>query len=149
LPWVFDPHSGGTKIPEAVRERTRRRILAHAEKHYAGRYTSLDIRFRGALCYIDAYVEPDVPKGWPPKDWGETRDEMIDRLQQTPVHLVRLRYFGMDDRWSLAYYTYSNDRYEPCVFRSGEFIGTPEEALDIGSSHLPIAPAARQGYAND
>ncbi len=49
--WVFDPHSGGTKIPEAGRDRIRRRILAHAEKHYAGRYTALDIRFRGALCY--------------------------------------------------------------------------------------------------
>ena len=141
MTWVFDPHSGGMKISETVRDRTRRRILAHAEKHYAGRYTSLDIRFRGALCYIDAYVEPDVPPNWPPKDWGETRDEMIQRLRQTPVHLVRLRYFGADDRWSLAFYTYSNDRYEPCVFRSGEFIGTPEQALDTGSFYLPLDPA--------
>jgi len=149
MPWVFDPHSGGTKIPEGVRERTRRRIFAHAEKHYAGRYTSLNIRFRGVLCYIDAYVEPDVPKGWPPEDWGETREEMIERLRQTPVHLVRLRYFGMEDRWSLAFYTYSNERYEPCVFRSGKFIATPEEALDTGSTYLPIDPALRRGDVDD
>jgi hypothetical protein len=148
MPWVFNPHSGGRKIPEAVRERTRRRILAHAEKHYAGRYTSLDIRFRGALCYIDAYVEPDVPNDWPPKDWGETREEMIERLRRTPVHLVRLRFFG-DDRWSLAYYTYSNERYEPCVFRSGEFIGTPEEAFDIGATYLPLAPGSPQDDADN
>ena len=137
MPRAFDPHSGGTKVPKTVQERTRRRILDYAERKYAGRYNSLEIRFRGALCYIDAYVEPDVAEGWPPKDWGETRDEMIERLRQTPVHLVRLRYFGAEDRWSLAFYTYSNERYEPCVFRSCEFMGTPEEALDVGSFYLP------------
>jgi len=49
MSWVFDPRSGGTKIGEAVRERTRRRILAHAEKHYADRYTSLDVARRGRV----------------------------------------------------------------------------------------------------
>jgi len=39
--WVYDPHSGGVKIPIAVRERTKNRILAHASKHYAGKYTRL------------------------------------------------------------------------------------------------------------
>ena len=39
--WVYDPHSGGVKIPMAVRERTKNRILAHASKHYAGKYTRL------------------------------------------------------------------------------------------------------------
>lgn len=140
MPWVFNPHSGGVKVPEAVRERTRRRIMAHAEKEYKGRYVSLDIRFRGALCYIDAYVEPDVPEGWPPKDWGETHDAMVERLCKTPVHLVRLRYFGGDDRWSLAFFTYSNERYTRCVFHSGSFHGTPEEAFDTGATYLPMVP---------
>ena len=44
--WVYDPHSGGTKIPPAVQERTARRILAYAEAHYAGKYTRIDVRFR-------------------------------------------------------------------------------------------------------
>lgn len=35
MPWVQDPHSGGTKIPEGLKARIKRRILAHAEKHYA------------------------------------------------------------------------------------------------------------------
>ena len=30
MPWVYDPHSGGVKIPPAVQERTRQRILAYA-----------------------------------------------------------------------------------------------------------------------
>ena len=54
MPWVFDPQSGGVKIPPAVQERTRQRILAYAEKHYKGKYTRIDVRFRGPLCYIDA-----------------------------------------------------------------------------------------------
>jgi len=145
MAWVYDPHSGGVRIPKAVQERTRRRILEHAEKKYGGRYISLDIRFRGALCYIDAYVEPDVPKGWPPKSWGETRDEMINRLRKTPLHLVRLRHFGGDDRWSLAFFTYSNERYTPCVFQSGSFEGTPEEAFDTGATYLPMAPTGDKG----
>jgi hypothetical protein len=70
--WVYDPHSGGVKIPEAVRERTRRRILAHAEKHYAGKYTRIDVRFHGQLCYIDAYKEPYVSPGFDPAVFGES-----------------------------------------------------------------------------
>ena len=145
MPWAFDPHSGGVKVPNAVQDRTRQRILVHAEKEYRGRYVSLDIRFRGALCYIDAYVEPDVAESWPPRDWPETRNQMIERLRKTPVHLVRLRYFGADNRWSLAFFTYSNERYTPCVFHSGDFFGTTAEALDIGATYLPAAPTNAKG----
>jgi hypothetical protein len=136
MPWVHDPQSGGVKIPAAVQERTRQLILAHAAKRYTGKYTRLDVRFRGALCYIDAYTEPDVPHDWRPKDWGETREQMIKRLRESPTHLCRLRYFGDEDGWSLAFFTYSNEKYSPCVFRSGGWYGTPEEALDIGATYL-------------
>ncbi|MCX7047008.1 MAG: hypothetical protein NTX50_16155 [Candidatus Sumerlaeota bacterium] len=138
MPWVYDPHSGGVKIPKAVQERTRQRILAHAEKNYRGSYLSLDIRFRGALCYIDAFEEPDVPSDWPPPHWGETREQALQRLRSTPIHLVRLRYFA-EDRWSVAFFTYSNEKYEPSMFPSGSFHGTPEEAFDIGATYLQDA----------
>ena len=57
-------------------------------------------------------------------------------MGQAPTRLVRLRYF-QEDRWSFAYYTYSNDRYEPSMYPLGSFLGTPEEALDIGATYLP------------
>ena len=133
--WMFDPHAGGKKIPPATQEAVRRRILAHAEKHYAGRYTRIDVRFRGALCYIDAYEEPDVGNKHPTADLGETRKEYIERLRNTPTHLCRLRHFDVD-RWSVAFYTYSHERYEPCVFHNGEWLGTPEQAFDIGAVYL-------------
>ena len=136
MPWVFSPHSGGRKIPKLVQERTRQRIVDYAKRKYAGRFTRLDIRFRGQFCYIDAFTEPDLAPGWPPRGWGETRKEMIERLRQTPLHLCRLRYFGREDHWSLDFFTYSNEKYTPCAFRFGEFFGTPEEAFDMGSMYL-------------
>lgn len=122
-------------IPPAVREQTERRIQAHAEKHYKGKYLRLEIRFRGALCYIDAYQEPDVPPGWPPKSWKISRKEFLEQQRNTPIHLCRLRYF-VEDRWSLAFFTYSNEQYTPAVFATGSFFGTPEEAFDIGATYL-------------
>lgn len=134
--WMLDPHSGGVKIPETVKKQVRERIEAYAAKKYKGKYKRLDFRFRGPLCFIDAYLERTLAPGWPPKNFPETRDQMLERLRNTPIHLCRMRYFGNEDRWSLAFFTYSNERYTPCVFRSGEFFGTPEEAFDVGATYL-------------
>jgi hypothetical protein len=134
--WVYNPHSGGIKIPPTVQERAKQRILAHAQKHYSGKYTRLDIRFKKQFCYIDAYIDPQVSPGYPPPDFPETREQFIERLRNTPRHLCRLRYFGNDDSWSLAFYTYSNEKYEPCMFHNGTFHGTPEEAFDISAVYL-------------
>lgn len=134
--WVYDPHSGGVKIPAAVRWRTERRIRAHAEARYAGKFTRLDIRFRGPLCYIDAYTEPEKPSASLLRALGETREQYMRRQRNVPLHLCRLRYFGNEDRWSMAFYTYSNEKYEPCVFINGSFQGTPEEAFETGAIYL-------------
>ncbi|HEV8638652.1 MAG TPA: hypothetical protein VG370_30945 [Chloroflexota bacterium] len=135
--WVFDPGSGGVTIPEPVRRRTEARINRHAEQHFAGRYTRLEIRFRGPFCYVDAFTEPEPPTpDWPPPDWPETRDEYKERLRNTPTHLCRLRYFGDEERWGFAFYTYSNERYELAMFPSGEFLGPPEDAFDVSAMYL-------------
>ena len=131
--WVYDPGAGGVKIPEAVRRRTEQRIRRYAEQRFAGRYTRLEIRFRGKFCYIDAYTEPVDTPGWPPPDWPESREEHLERLRNTPMHLCRLRYFGDEERGGFAFYTYSNDKYELSVFPSGDFHGTPEEAFDTAA----------------
>src|ERR1019366_2385697 len=46
--WTLNPHAGGVPVPDNIKEQTKRRLLAHAEKHYAGRYARLDVRFKGA-----------------------------------------------------------------------------------------------------
>jgi hypothetical protein len=135
MPWVYDPHSGGVPIPAAVKKRTEERIKAYAEKHYDGKYTRLGIRFRGAFCYIDAYVEPPTPSPELLKLTGETLDEHLERMRNMPIHLCRLRHFK-EDSWSLAFYTYSNEKYEPCFFDTGKMEGTPEEGFAVGAVYL-------------
>ncbi len=49
------------------------------------------------------------------------------------THLCRLRFFGDEERWGFAFYTYSNERYQLAAFPSGEFFGTPEEAFDVSA----------------
>ncbi len=134
--WIYNPHSGGRTIPETVKVRVRQRILDHAEKHYRGRYNRIDVRFRGKFCYIDAYREPYVPDDYDRELFGESREEHIERLRTTPTHLCRLRYFGDDDRWSMAFYTYSQEKYEPCVFDTGTWEGPPEAAFDTAAVYL-------------
>jgi hypothetical protein len=128
--WVFDPDSGGVRIPERVRVETEQRIRRYAEAHFAGTYTRLDIRFRGQFCYVDAYTEPVDTPGWPPENWPETREEYLERLRNTPTHLCRLRYFGRPDAWGYGFYTYSDNRYALSLLPSGGFFGTPEEAFE-------------------
>jgi hypothetical protein len=92
------------------------------------------VRFHGQFCYIDAYTEPaPLPGDWPPAGWPETREELLERLRSTPTKLCRLRFFGGEDRWGFAFYTYSNERYELSVFPSGGFLGPPEEAFGVAA----------------
>lgn len=135
--WVFDPHSGGVKIPDKVKASTTSRILKYAEQHYAGKYIRIDVRYRNQLCYIDAYQEPLVAPAseYDASLYRESREEHVERLRNLPIHLCRLRYFD-ENRWSMAFYTYSNEKYSPCYFRNGTFFGTPEEAFEISAGYL-------------
>ena len=134
LTWALAPDSGGVRIPDVVRLRTEERIRGCADAEFAGRFTRLDVRFRAQFCYVDAYTEPEPPgPNWPPADWPETREEYLERLRNTPTHLCRLRYFGDEERWGFAFYTYSNERYQVSVFPNGEFFGTPEEAFHVSA----------------
>jgi hypothetical protein len=134
--WAWNPHIGGTRIPPAVRERTERRIRTHAESRYAGTFTELSVRFHGALCYVDALTEPERPSRALLRALGETQQQYMARVRAVPLHLCRLRYFGNEDAWSLAFFAYSSETYEPCVFPNGGFHGTPEAALDVGAVYL-------------
>jgi hypothetical protein len=135
-PWVREPDSGGVKIPKTVQERIKQRILKYAEAHYAGNYTRLDIRFHNQFCYIDAYTEPHVALDFPLANFPGSQKEHIERIRNTPIHLCRLRYFGDEEAWSFAFYTYSNEKYELCVLDNGSFYGTPEEAFAYSALYL-------------
>jgi hypothetical protein len=131
--WVYNPHRGGKTVPEPVRRRIEARLRRVAERDYAGRYRELDVRFRGKFCYVDVFTEPIVPEDWPPSGGDESREEFLERVRATPLHLCRLRYHH-DDRWSFAFFSYASERYEPSCFGSGDLQGTPEEAFELAAS---------------
>jgi hypothetical protein len=133
--WVYDPGSGGMKVPPKVQTDVTKRINQVAEENYKGRYIRLDIRFKSQFCYIDAFVEPHLAEGWPPPGWDETREEALDRMRNAPTHLCRLRYFG-NDEWGFAFYTYSQEKYELSVYPNGEFTGKPEHAFLAAAVYL-------------
>ena len=60
--------------------------------------------FRSQFCYIDAYTDPAEPRpNWPPVNWPETREEYLERLRNTPIHLCRLQHV------SQAYFSIQRD----------------------------------------
>ena len=131
-----DPHSGGQEIFESVKSRIKQRIIKYAEAKLAGRYTTLHIRSHDKFCHVDAYVEPDVIEEWP-EGFPETREEHIDRMRKTPIHLCRLRYFGDEEQWGIAFYSYAENKYETTAFPDGKFFGTPELAVETSAGfHL-------------
>jgi len=133
--WMLAPDSGGVRVPDAVKLRTEARIRRFAEARFAGRYTRLDVRFRGVFCYVDAYTESEpLTPSWPPADWPESREEYQERLRATPTHLCRLRYFGDEEGWTYAFYKYSDDRYALSMFPSGSFFGPPEGAFETAAN---------------
>lgn len=125
--WVYSPHSGGRKIPPFIQEKIQKRILFLCREALRWQIQPHRRAFRGQFCYIDAYIEPHVPKKFDEKLFGKTREEHIARLRETPFHLCRLRYSGREDDWSMAFYTYSHEKYEPCLFHNGSWTGTPED----------------------
>ena len=72
-----------------------------------------------------------------PRNWPETREEYQERLRKTATHLFRLRYFGDEESWGFAFYTYSDDRYQLSIFPSGDFLGPPRRCLrGLGEAYL-------------
>ena len=59
--WMFDPHSGGKPVPPVLKQSITARLEGHAAKHYAGKFIRVEITFRGPLCYLHAFQEPEPP----------------------------------------------------------------------------------------
>lgn len=108
MPWYYDPHSGGIKIPLKIYDEICREAQAFACTRPWFPRIQLKLRFKSQFCYID------------------TKEEGDERV----FPLCRLRHFQREN-WSLALFTYSNERYEPCAFSNGKLEGTFQAALAI------------------
>lgn len=130
--WMYDPQSGGTKIPPKVQSEVQKRLGTYKTEQYPDvkELIRIGVRFKGQFCYVDAYDEPPEPDPKMLSHYGITWEEWIEKMRNTPQPLFRLRYLSLAG-WSLAIYTYSNEKYSPAIFSSGKWEGTPEEALDM------------------
>ncbi len=112
MPWYYDPHSGGQKIPPKIYDKLRSLVHAYEKTRPWYPKHSLKLRFRGQFCYVDGCEEG-----------------------KEPFPLGRLRYFS-EISWSLAFYTYSNERYEPCLLPNGTATGTMEQGINVCEMYL-------------
>ena len=106
--WYYNPHTGGNKIPPSTYDSIRKQVSAFANTRSWSSDTSLVLRFKGQFCYIDE----------------------LKHGEEQAFPLCRLRYFN-NQEWSLALFTYSNERYESCIFSNGKQTGTLEQAIEV------------------
>lgn len=96
--------------PPSTKASLSQRLGSHARHHWP-ELDRVEIRFRGQFAYIDGHLPT-----------GEV------------LRLCRLRYGGSASRWGFAIYRASHDDYQDNVLPSGQFAGSPEEALDCACS---------------
>ena len=92
--------------PASTKTSLGQRLAAHARRRWPA-LQQVAVRFHGPFAYIDGQLAG-----------GEV------------LPLCRLRYGGSASRWGFAIYRASQDDYQDNVLPSGQFAGSPEEALD-------------------
>jgi len=85
-----------------------------------------------------------VDEGWLPTrslfgeesvDAGGTRGEYLEWVRSSAFQLCRLRLrFLALDRWSLAIYSCTQERYEASVFADGGSVGRPRDGFDLAAN---------------
>ena len=92
--------------PASTKTSLQQRLSARARQRWPD-LAGGDVRFRGAFAYVTGRLAD-----------GDT------------LPLMRLRYGGSATRWGFAIYLASKDGYQEAVLPTGDFAGTPEDALD-------------------
>jgi hypothetical protein len=92
--------------PPSTKTSLQQTLAARAQQRWSD-LTGVDVRFRGAFAYVTGRLAD-----------GDT------------LPLMRLRYGGSATRWGFAIYLASKDGYQDSVLPTGDFAGSPEDALD-------------------
>jgi hypothetical protein len=110
--------------PASTKTSLGQRLSARARDRWPALH-SVQVRFRGHFAYIT----------------GELTDGEV-------LPLCRLRYAGSASTWGFAIYRASHNDYENSYLPSGQFAGTPEEALDCACGLYLGDPSAWQPNAS-
>jgi hypothetical protein len=100
-------------MPDAIDQPTRTAVTARIHDHATQHWPHLGepfVTFRGQFCYVAA--------------------DLHHTGQPSPI--LRLRYRGSPDRWSIGIYQYSTESYTEAELPTsfGPIDGTPEQGLD-------------------
>lgn len=106
------------KIPDSVRTSLSQRLNRRRRDRWP-QLKEIRLRFYGSFAYVDG-IQAD----------GEV------------MRLCRLNYASSAAPWGFAIYLASKDGYERSVLPSGNFAGTPEEALDCACGLYLRDPSA-------
>ena len=107
--WVYDPQSGGVTIPKAQIDAIKARIISHMNKIAPD--VIVGIKFKSQFCYLNTVEDGHI------------------------MPICRMRHFDIN-RWSFAFYTYSNETYQPCLPLSGKDQCIIEDILDSCTMHF-------------
>jgi hypothetical protein len=110
--------------PESTKSSLQLRLARHAHARWP-QLADINVRFRANFAYVDG----QLPDG-------------------TTQPLLRLRYGGSASSWGFAIYLASQDGYQDSTLPSGNFAGTPEEALDCACGLYLNDPTAWQPPTN-
>jgi hypothetical protein len=116
------------RIPASTKTSLEQRLKRRRQERWP-QLASVQVRYRGRFAYVDGVLDEDEA-----------------------IKLFRLRYGGSARWWGFAIYLASSDGYEDSVLPTGDFAGTPEEALDCACGlHLadPTAWLQLRGPADD
>lgn len=92
--------------PASTKTSLQQRLTARARQRWP-QLNGIDVRFHGTFAYVSGHL-PD----------GDT------------MPLMRLRYGGSAVRWGFAIYLAGKNGYQDSGPATGQFAGTPEDALD-------------------
>lgn len=104
--------------PESTKTSLQQRLSARAHQRWP-QLTDVQVRFRSNF----AYVAAALPGG---------------ELQP----LMRLRYGGSARYWGFAIYLASKDGYQDSALPTGDFAGSPQDALDCACGLYLNEPTA-------
>jgi choline dehydrogenase-like flavoprotein len=94
------------KPPESTKTSLTQRLNIYAQTRWPD-VERIEVRFRANFAYVSARL----------RDGGD-------------VPLCRLRYSGSASIWGFAFYRASHDDYENNLLPTGNFAGSPEQALE-------------------
>jgi hypothetical protein len=104
--------------PASTKTSLSQRLSQHARSRWPALAT-VQVRFRAQFAYVDGHL-PD----------GEV------------LPLCRLRYGGSANSWGFAIYRASHDDYQDNILPTGQFAGSPEDALDCACGLYLNEPTA-------